>query len=314
VDSTNRSFSVVICAYTEARWNQLCEAVDSVHDQTKPPVQVVIVIDHNPQLYERSLKRFSADVVVENSGVQGLSDARNTGVEHTVGDFVAFLDDDAAADSRWLEKLAEGYADSAVLGVGGHIDPIWEDARPGWFPEEFDWVAGCTYRGAPTERTPVRNMIGANMSFRRSTLIDAGGFRHQMGRTATMPLGDEETELCIRIRQKHGGVIMYEPSALVRHHVPSSRGTWAYFMPRCYAEGISKGVMSHMVGTRDGLSSERRHVLVVLPSGVIRGVGATFTGDLWGVPRAATIVVGLGATVLGYTVARTRGYFFPRPS
>ena len=251
--------------------------------------------------------------MIENTGVQGLSDARNAGIACAVGDVIAFIDDDAVADPEWLEHLACGYSDDTVLAVGGHIDPLWEHERPGWFPEEFDWVLGCTYRGAPTERGPVRNMIGANMSFRRDLIVEAGGFRRDVGRTSTQLVGDEETELCIRITQKHSGVILYEPSALVLHHVPASRAKWSYFIPRCYAEGISKGIMSRSTGVRDGLSSERRHVLVTLPQGVVRGLAAVFHGDLWGIGRAATIVVGLAATVAGYAVSRVRGMFASQP-
>jgi len=286
--------------------------VDSVHAQTRPPERVVLVIDHNPTLFARARDRFAGDVVVENTGVQGLSDARNTGIDHATGDIIAFLDDDATADPEWLEHLAEGYSDDSVLAVGGHISPLWEDKRPGWFPEEFDWVAGCTYLGARTERGPVRNMIGANMSFRRDYVVEAGGFRRDVGRTSTQLVGDEETELCIRISQKHPGVILYEPTALVWHNVPASRGKWSYFMPRCYAEGISKGIMARSVGTQDGLSSERRHVLVTLPKGVLRNLAVVFRGDLWGVGRAATIIVGLAATVAGYAVSRVRGLFATR--
>lgn len=314
VDSTPLEFSVVICAYTEDRWDQLCAAVESVHAQTRSPSRVVVVIDHNDALLQRSRSQFTGDVVVENAGVQGLSDARNTGIDHTLGDIVAFLDDDAAADSEWLQFLADDYADPSVLGVGGHINPIWADTRPPWFPDEFDWVVGCTYRGARTERGPVRNMIGANMSFRREYLVEAGGFRRDVGRTSTALVGDEETELCIRITQQHNGVILYEPKALVWHNVPSSRGSWSYFMPRCYGEGISKGVMTRATGEREGLSSERKHVMVTLPAGVIRNMGEVFTkGDLWGAARAATIVVGLSATVLGYATARVRGLFPTTP-
>ena len=306
--------SVVVCAYTEDRWDQLVAAVESVHDQTMPPARVVVVIDHNTALFERARERFSDDVVVENAGVRGLSDARNTGIAHAVGDIIAFIDDDAAAETEWLENLVSGYADDSVLGVGGHINPIWEIARPGWFPEEFDCVAGFTYRGAPTERSVVRNIIGANMSFRRALVDEAGGFRHYVGRTSEQPLGDEETELCIRIAQNHPGVFLYEPAAIVWHHVPASRCRWSYFMPRCYAEGLGKAVLAGTLGTRDGLSSERRHVLVTLPAGVAGSLrDVVVKGDAWGVPRAATIVVGLAVTVVGYAVGRTRGLFVHRP-
>src|SRR5581483_7826900 len=100
----------------------------------------------------------------------------------TGSDAIAFLDDDAAADPSWLAELLRGYQERDVLGVGGRIDPAWSTKRPRWFPEEFAWVVGCTYRGIPSHPSPVRNLIGANMSLRRSVFDAVGGFRTELGR------------------------------------------------------------------------------------------------------------------------------------
>ena len=130
--------------------------------------------------------------------------------------------------------------------------------------EEFDWVVGCSYRGLPTGCAPVRNLIGANMSFRRSVLAEVGGFRSELGRIGTRPLGCEETELCLRIgRRFPDRVILHEPRARVLHQVPADRASWRYFTARCYSEGLSKATVARLAGAR-GLSSERSYTLRVL--------------------------------------------------
>ncbi len=173
--------SVIICAYTEKRWPELVSAIASIQHQTLPPSEIIIVIDHNPDLLRR-VQALEAEVIaIGNSGAKGLSGARNSGWTRARGEIIAFLDDDAIAEPNWLENLAACYADPAVVGVGGKIAPLWETRRPSWFPEEFDWVVGCTYRGMPTSNAPVRNVIGANMSIRRSALIAAGGFHEALG-------------------------------------------------------------------------------------------------------------------------------------
>jgi glucosyl-dolichyl phosphate glucuronosyltransferase len=297
--------SVVICAYTEERWERLVDAVESARRQSAPPLEIIVVADHNRALLARIRSALEDVVAVESSGTRGLSGARNSGVAAARGDIVAFLDDDAVADPEWLASLLAGYADTRVAGVGGAVEPRWLDGRPGGFPAEFDWVVGCSYRGLPEATAPVRNLIGANMSIRRDVVLRAGGFRTSLGRVGRLPAGCEETELCIRVQQRmHGRLFIYEPRARVRHAVPAERATWRYFGSRCVAEGVSKAQVAAAAGRGAGLASERRYVRRTLPSAVLRDLRAGARGDPAGLLRATAIVSGLLLTTAGYVGGR----------
>ncbi len=312
--------SVIICAYTEKRWHDLCEAVASVQQQTVQPREIIVVIDHNPTLLERAKKYLSAITVIENSAAKGLSGARNSGASIARGTIIAFLDDDAIAEPDWVKQLVIPYDDLATVGVGGKINPCWLEKHPGWFPEEFNWVVGCTYRGMPDTIAPIRNMIGANMSLRRETLMAIGGFREAFGcnhentskqanqfssKWLSHNAGDEETELCIRATQLYHNKIQfyYAPSAIVKHRVTKQRTRWSYFLWRCYDEGVGKASLVSLHGTKKGLASERAYTLKTLPRGIIRGVADSIVRrDITGFARAGAIIAGLAATTLGYAV------------
>lgn len=298
------SVSVIICAYTEERWNDLVSAVDGVQRQSMPPEEIIVVIDHNPALFVRARSELRECRIIENSEPRGLSGARNSGIAVAHGDILAFIDEDAVPAPDWLKHLVRPYTDRQVAGVGGAINPMWIAGRPAWFPQEFDWVVGCTYRGMPRSSTPVRNLIGCNMSFRREVFEAVGGFRSGIGRIGTRPVGCEETELCIRLRQHAPDqTLLYEPAAQVDHRVPAIRGRWAYFRSRCYAEGLSKALVARLVGANDGLASERTYTLRTLPQGVLRGVIDTVRqGNAAGIARAAAIIAGLATTTAGYAV------------
>ncbi len=300
--------SVIICAYTEERWDQLLASVESVRQQTLRPAEVIVVIDHNPPLYERACQTLEGVVVIENHEARGLSGARNSGLAVAKGSVIAFMDEDATASADWLEILQANYQEEKVLGVGGQIKPVWLTGRPGWFPAEFDWVVGCTYLGLPQETAPVRNLIGCNMSFRRQVALSVGGFRHGIGRIGSVPVGCEETELCIRAGQFWPGQsFVYDPSAVVLHQVPKTRTTFAYFVSRCYSEGLSKALVSHYAGARSGLNSEWKYTLRVLPLGVGRGVrDAIRQRDIAGLGRAGAILCGLFLTACGFAIGATR--------
>ena len=306
---TSQRISVVICAYSEARWEQIRAAVDSVRTQSLRCDEIILVVDHNPALYTRLAAALPEVTVTPNQEIPGLSGARNTGIAQARGEIIAFLDDDAVAEPDWLKVLSDSYSDRTVVGAGGLAKPRWETRRPSWFPDEFDWVVGCAYRGTPRSRAPVRNLMGSNMSFRRAIFDTAGGFRGGIGRTAgKRPLGCEETELCIRIRQvRPASVLVFDTRAVIHHLVPAARCRFSYFRSRCFAEGLSKARVAAMVGAADGLSVERGYVRGVLPRGVARGLADALRGDPWGLWRAGAIVAGLAATGAGYAAGRLRG-------
>ena len=305
--------TVVVCAYTERRWESLLRAVDSLRTQRRLPEQCVVVIDHNTQLLRRAHFSLPSDVeVLASDERQGLSGARNTGVRAARGDVVAFLDDDAEADPRWLEQLLAQYDDPHVAGAGGKAVAVWPERRPAWFPPEFDWVVGCSYTGLPESVAPVRNLIGAAMSFRRSLFDQLGAFDTEMGRLGVLPLGCEETEFALRVRRHiEGAELVHVPGAEVRHHVEPERARVGYFLRRCYSEGLSKAAVTRRAGAGPALSTERRYVLSTLPRGMLRGLRDGLRGDAGGLARAAMIVVGLLVTTAGYLLGRSS--FRPAP-
>jgi len=294
------SASVIVCAHTEGRWPVLAEAVEAVLGQS--PLELLLVIDHNEALLARARAEWAAAVrVMPNEEGRGLSGARNTGVRHARGDIVVFLDDDAVPEPGWLRGHVRAYASPKVMGTGGTVSPRWAAPRPGWIPEEFLWVMGCSYRGIPPGDAVVRNPIGANMSFRREVVTTVGGFASDLGRVGRTPLGCEETDLSIRAYSAYPGrTVRMVSEARVRHLVPEARTTWRYFRSRCWSEGLSKAVMTGRVGAGDGLSTERAYVTRTLPSGVINGVADALRGRPEGLRRAGAIVAGLGLTVAGY--------------
>ncbi|PZH12420.1 family 2 glycosyl transferase [Streptomyces sp. NTH33] len=304
--------SVVICVYTEDRWEDILAAVSSVRAQSRPALETRLVVDHNQALLDRLSGEYkeAGDVrVLANAGPRGLSAGRNTGIAASRGEVIAFLDDDAVAERDWLRHFAGGYADPRVMAVGGRTVPVWASGRrPAWFPEEFDWVVGCTYKGLPPGRVRVRNVLGGNASFRRTAFDAAGGFAIGIGRDGDKrPLGCEETELCIRLsRARPEAVLLIDDRAVIHHRVPAPRERFRYFRARTYAEGLSKALVARSVGADKGLESERRYTTRVLPAGVARGVRDALLARPGGAGRAGAIVAGVLTAAGGYAVGSVR--------
>jgi len=309
--------SVVICAYTEDRWSLLLQSVASVQEQGRPPLEIIVCVDHNPALLERcrlqwadEADRASAPVVVIANKYGGrLGSARNSAAEIARGDIVAFLDDDAWADPDWLERLVSPYATESVVAVGGAPIPAFEAARPDWFPPEFDWVFGCAYAGLPEAQAPVGRLIGANMSVRRPALTEIGGFHSD---------NHDDMDMCHRLKHRRpADLVVYEPAARVHHFVPAVRTTWSYFWRRCFFVNKGKVEAFQQMEGAANRSADLGFVAHALSRGVSRGMRDAVHGDPWGAARAASIVAGVtlagSGTVAGMWHGRRTGARRPQP-
>jgi len=289
--------SVIIAAFSSERWDYLREAVASVAAQTRPPLETIVVIDHNPDLLARASRELAA-VVVPNAGPRGASGTRNTGVARSRGEVVAFLDDDTVATGNWLARLLAHFAEPGVVGVGGRLDPLWATARPRWFPGEFGWTIGVSYAGMPERTARVRNVWSSNMAVRRAAFDAAGGFREDFGKVGAVSR-PEDTDLCMRV---NGGAWLYDPDSAVSHRVPAQRARFRYFLVRCYNEGRGKAGLAGLNGPWKSTSDERGYTARVLPRAVLRGLGEALRGDVAGALRGAAIIAGLAVAVAGFAV------------
>lgn len=206
-----------------------------------------------------------------------------------------------------------------MLGVGGTAQPDFPaTGRPASLPGSgdrgvLDWVIGCSFDGQPRTQGPVRNLMGCNMSLRRTPALAAGGFSEHLGRVGKTPLGCEETELCIRMTAAApGSRMVFVPQAGVRHIVTDDRVTWSYLRRRSYAEGLSKAAVSHLVGSDQALATERSYVSRVLPAAVGRGLAGVVRP---GSSSRGTQALGVGAvglclsaTAVGYLRGRLAGH------
>jgi cellulose synthase/poly-beta-1,6-N-acetylglucosamine synthase-like glycosyltransferase len=300
-----KSVSVIMCVYTEARWDLLLRAANSIGSQTSPPTEIIIVVDHNEKLRQR-LRGLGVPEwrVIENRHLRGLSGARNSGVELASGEIVAFLDDDAMAVPDWLEHLTRPFIDANVAGVGGWVEPEWSGAMPAWWSPAFNWVVGCSYSGMALDMAAIRNPIGASMAIRRGLIMDSGGFSVGLGRVGGVPLGCEETELCLRIVASEPSLrFVHSTCAIVYHHVPSDRGSLRYFLARCVAEGVSKARVAMLAGPTAALASEQKYLSSTIPRTVYEEIVAR-PRKRAACQRIGMIVVGVVVTVAGYAYSR----------
>ncbi|NER85111.1 MAG: glycosyltransferase family 2 protein [Leptolyngbya sp. SIO1D8] len=129
--------SVIICTYNRA--DRLCLALEALQKQTLPQDQFEVIVvdnastDDTQEVCNRYLTQLS-NLHYHYESIQGLSRARNQGLEVAKGRIAAYLDDDAIPSPQWLQALLQGFEtiEPEPVAVGGAILPLWEVAPPVW--------------------------------------------------------------------------------------------------------------------------------------------------------------------------------------
>ena len=232
------------------RYDVFSDCVESVLAQNYEPLQVVIVVDGNPKVFERIKKDFGdhRDLVLHNNDEnRGISYSRTKGAKIASGEIVAMIDDDAVAEPNWISELVAVYKSTDAVAVGGHVAPNWVSGKPEFFPEEFYWLVGCNERGFGEHMDELRNTYGSNISYKRDVFLEVGGYDENTGRKGDRHIQAHEAPVCVRIRKLTGKGVIYTTEAVVHHRLFDYRGEFRWLVLRSFWQGYSKRIMDQIL-------------------------------------------------------------------
>jgi glycosyltransferase involved in cell wall biosynthesis len=241
--------SIVVCTRNRAGRLREClgyldAQVGAAHDPAGVDGHEVIVVDNGSTDGTGDVLRAWAAGDPDrrrhvHEPVAGLSRARNRGVQAAEGGVVLFLDDDAVAPRRWLDAHLRAYHDPDVVAAGGPVVLRWPDGRPRWLAPRLEhWYSALDLGDDRTAWPTPHGPYGTNMSVRRRTLDEVGGFDPRLGRRGRSLLSSEEGDLFARVFAT-GGAVAYEPAALVLHGVTPDRLSRRWVLRRGWAQGRS---------------------------------------------------------------------------
>ena len=201
----------VVIACPGRSW-MLDECLRALGEQTYRGFEVVVLPD-----FAEGAPEASPDGRVRSvpTGKVRPAEKRNIGIREAKGEVVAFIDDDAYPDARWLEYAISYFGDADVGAVGGPgVTPPGDGymAQLGGRVYDNPLVSGnyrYRYRAGGVRRD-VDDYPSCNLFVRTSLLREIGGYR-----TDFWP--GEDTLLCKDIVDR-GRRIVYDPWVVVHHH------------------------------------------------------------------------------------------------
>lgn len=195
----------------------------------------VIVVDNNSSdATPDVVASFGPAVRYIKEGRQGLSFARNTGIEAARAldaELVAFVDDDVEATPNWAAALVRAFDEQpSAECIGGRVLPSNADELPRWVtPEHWGPLALQDHGPEPLvfDAACRRGLIGANLAFRRRTFDSLGEFSPDVQRVKDGIGSTEDHEMVQRLYDA-GGRAAYVPNVVVTTQVRPERMTYDY--------------------------------------------------------------------------------------
>jgi GT2 family glycosyltransferase len=213
--------SVIVC--TRDRTELLARCLDGLLGLDYPEYEI-IVVDNAPSTdaTARLAAKFPVRYVREDR--PGLDRARNAGISQARHEIVAFIDDDARPDRRWLTAFARVFEEPEVMAVTGFVAPLELETQAQIRFEEIYGGMGHGFRPKVLQRTLLTDAqllwassfgVGANMAFRREVFRSIGFFDPALD-VGTPSGGGGDVEMFHRL-VANGSTLVYEPAALVWH-------------------------------------------------------------------------------------------------
>jgi glycosyltransferase involved in cell wall biosynthesis len=191
------TISVLIPAYNEEQYLAAC--LRSIVENRTPNVKEIIVIDNASKDRTPAIAKEFSGVRIVTEMQQGLTFARQRGVQEATGDIMAWIDADTRVDRRWFECITENYESTSALvclsgpykfydlGIIGRLLCAaywWILALPTY------WILGFM-------------AVGGNMAIRTDALQSIGGF------DTSIEFYGEDTNIARRLSAK--GKVKFDP-------------------------------------------------------------------------------------------------------
>jgi len=242
------SISVIICTYNRAKF--IGEALDSLAKQTLSPEHFEIIIVNNnctddteeiSLAFIKNHPQLDINYVIETN--QGLSFARNRGIEESKYEIITYIDDDAYARSNFLATIQSHFIENpATVGVGGKVIPRYEIAEPVWMNPYLDGFVAKLDMGDKQKKFQKKQYpVGCNMTYTKEVLLKAGGFNNKLKWRA------DDKYIGIKVREISKEVY-YLPNLTVEHSIDAFRTSDKNFKAFCLKFGNEEAIRVRDIG------------------------------------------------------------------
>jgi glycosyltransferase involved in cell wall biosynthesis len=205
--------SIIIAVYND--WTALKACLDSLHQQKdESDFEVIIVDDGSNETAPEEIRQWSRwlPLSIERQNHQGISSARNRGIQTSRGSLLLFVD----ADSRLQTNCLAAFKSTVATSPQQNYFQLQLVGDPSKFTGKTEHLRLSTLQNQLLQPNGyIRYLNTAGFAIRRSSLpIDGNLFDPTAIRA-------EDTLLLTTLMQR-GDLPLFVPDAVIQHEVPAS--------------------------------------------------------------------------------------------
>jgi glycosyltransferase involved in cell wall biosynthesis len=232
---TENMISIIICTYNREKY--IYNVLKSLAQNDFPThLYEIVLINNNStdqtqvqcMAFQNDYPQIVFQYFVEIN--QGLSYARNRGIQEAKGDILIYVDDDAFVNKEYIRSYYELFTqDSETYAAGGPIIPHYETKPPKWFSFfTRELITGYLYQGDKIGKFKRKYPGGGNAAYRKEVFEKVGLFSVDLGRKGNNLVGAEEKDIFDKMTTLNMK-FLYIPNAILYHIIPEQKLTKGYF-------------------------------------------------------------------------------------
>lgn len=249
--------SIIICTYNRSQNLVECfNCLDQQRLERNLNWEIILVDNNSSDATKAAVEDYSKTTTLDIHYVfeanQGLSIARNTGIKHSTGNYIAFIDDDIRVTPTWLNSIYSSFIEHNCDAVGGRIHLESPESLPEWItPDMYGFLGHQDFGSEPRPMDGISEFpFGGNMAIQRRIIDLIGNFDTNLGRKGEGLKKDElfkgeETDFFQRLANA-GGKFYYHPDALVFHKILPHQLTKSFFLTLHHNAGIQAAISDNL--------------------------------------------------------------------
>jgi peptidoglycan/xylan/chitin deacetylase (PgdA/CDA1 family) len=175
--------AVAVCVTRPPGPHVLEPALRALADHAPELPLIVVAPDEQLDAAERAASAHAPAAGVFSEPLANRAALRNRALRVCEAEVLAFVDDDVVVGEAWAAALAHAWGEAAgdVACIGGAV-AIAAAPRPGWLGAELErFVGGADLGPARELDAPLDVVPTGNLAFRRSAILEIGGFEERFG-------------------------------------------------------------------------------------------------------------------------------------